>query len=66
MRYVACAIAIFCCISVWQEKNRTIPLAITRRVNAWYRDTKDVDSYAEVVRSGWDMNVLEKVMLRGA
>lgn len=55
---------IFFTLSSWHEKTRVIELEITRQVNNWYRETKDVDGYAEIARSGWDDNVINRVMLR--
>lgn len=60
------AYVILLCLLSCLYNNHTVSLDITRRVNSWYRDTKDIDGYAEIARSGWNDVVINEVMLRSA
>lgn len=58
MKHTLVMIAIIFALSSWEDP-RLVSLTVTRRVNAWYRETGDVDGYARIVNSGYD----EKVMI---
>ena len=65
MKYLTMLMIFIGVLNTWTDP-RVVPLAITRRVNAYYRETGDLEGYVDILHSGYDFKVIEKVFLKSS
>ena len=69
MKYFVISVAIFSSVALsvigsW-IKEGVVSLAITRKVNAYYRTTQDLEGYVQIVTSGYDQDIINSVFEKG-